>query len=378
MLSEKSVWEKVCGSELQKHLPVSVENQLLYYQSHILDDSTPIVSYGVSSGSVLSVIKYDRTQKASSPADTLQSLIQDIRKNGTQVSALMVGCESMIATLHQLSTATLSPSEATDFNYQLSNCQTEATELANQVSLLAQKCSQLQSAFSKMQPTISEPADPSNPPEKAETAEDTEESDYADLPGLDALQDYLLVLGRRHHRVSVSPTGVTKPERQSHTEAESIPEERRSMENDEQTEEDAATARPNNATFQPSDEPQEKEINELIEMNEGDLAIDAMDANDAYVQEAEECEWNETYDEATLREEISEYEHPPRIYNIEDTEVDDLSKRADFERTIGSGMTTSAESHVSSRLRGAADAREHERRVPANQRAGPLLWLFSS
>ena len=207
-----------------------MDSQLLYYQSHILEDSAPIVSYGVSSGSVLSVIKYDRAQKASTPADTLQSLIQDIRQNSTQVNAVMAECESMIATLHQLSTVAISPADATDFNYQLSNCQTETTELVNRISLLSQKCTQLQSAFSK---------------------------------------------------------------------------------------------------------PQEKEINELIEMNEGDLAIDAMDAKDAYVQEAEECEWNEAYDEAMLREEISEYEHPPRIYNIEDTEVDDLSKRADFERTCG-------------------------------------------
>lgn len=304
---------------------------MLYYQSHILEDGAPIVSYGVSSGSVLSVIKYDRSQKASSPADRLQSLIQSIRKNSTQVNALIADCESMIATLHQLSMETLSSTEATDFNYQLSNCQTETTELVNQVSLLAQKCSQLQSAFSKMRPTVSEPASPSEPPEKEETAEVSEESEYEDLPGLDALQDYLLVLGRRHHRASVSPTGVTKPERQPHTEAESIPEERPG-ENAEQTEaRSMASAPSNHAALQPSDQPQEKEINELIEMNEGDLAIDAMDANDAYVQEAEECEWNEAYDEATLREEISEYEHPPRIYNIEDTEVDDLSKRADFD-----------------------------------------------
>ena len=315
---------------MQKHLPISVDSQLLYYQSHILEDSAPIVSYGVSSGSVLSVIKYDRAQKASTPADTLQSLIQDIRQNSTQVNAVMAECESMIATLHQLSTVALSPADATDFNYQLSNCQTEATELVNRISLLSQKCTQLQAAFSKLQPMVSEPTAPADPPVNKEAAEPSEESEYEDLPGLDALQDYLLVLGRRHRRASVSPTGVTKPEGQSPTEAERIPEQQAT-----ENEETSVASSPSQKTPQPSDQPQEKEINELIEMNEGDLAIDAMDAKDAYVQEVEECEWNEAYDEAMLREEISEYEHPPRIYNIEDTEVDDLSKRADFERTCG-------------------------------------------
>lgn len=236
----------------------------------------------------------------------------------------------MIATLHQLSTVAISPADATDFNYQLSNCQTETTELVNRISLLSQKCTQLQSAFSKLQPMVSEPTAPADPPVNKEAAEPSEESEYEDLPGLDALQDYLLVLGRRHRRASVSPTGVTKPEGQSPTEAERIPEQQAT-----EDEETSVASSPSQKTPQPSDQPQEKEINELIEMNEGDLAIDAMDAKDAYVQEAEECEWNEAYDEAMLREEISEYEHPPRIYNIEDTEVDDLSKRADFERTCG-------------------------------------------
>lgn len=338
---------------------MNAEKQILSFQSQVLEDSRPIVSYGIESASVISLIKFNSFRGKTLESGTLRNLdfaVSQIKESSKSISELMKKSDSILSLLQELHTVPSNMDSKNIMEYQLHSCLTETSEISDVLMQLIQKYVLVQSQCNRLQKRLqmkSNEEESSNPvPQMSPTSEPKDVTsvkpnetpastvnvtpDLQNLPGVDALQDYLIVLNRRHQRASLPQLGVMKPSESptnpvnaSVANGESIP-----AECDSEVvviSETGASKEDNHQDPIRSVSTINREVEELIEMNDGDLAIDAMDEEDEYVQEAEECAWNEEEDEAGVQAEIKELANPPRIYHISDSEVDDLSKRADYE-----------------------------------------------
>lgn len=349
----------------------------MYYDSNELSDDQSILSYGLKPDSVLTLTESELTNEVAdtgSEKSVLSTLCDRVSNDKRLCSELVKSVEEAINDLQTFRSSSSSEEEKIAIASQLKMYMDAVSELKGSIDVFRSKYLFLLNEIQSMHESLTTPQEPSDNQSvsSASSMQDTHPEDLLNLPGMDALQDYQIVLQRRDNRAAI---GAHKPEVQTQFSAnEEIPAEHvtdageetlhPAGEAKEGERHSASLARPthssssfsanhntppptanhppptanhppptaNHPPFSTLTRATETTVDELVTMNDGDLAIDAMDHEDGYNQEEEECNWDEAGDEEEIAGELDAAEHPPRIYNIADDSAESLEHRSTFER----------------------------------------------
>lgn len=334
----------------------------MYYDSNELSDDQLILSYGLKPDSVLTLTESELTNEEADSGNeksVLSRLCDRVSNDKRLCSELVKSVEEAINDLQTFSSSSPSEEEKAATASQLKTYMDAVSELKGSIDAFRNKYSFLLNEIQSMHKSLTTSQEPSDNQSVSSVSsmQDAHPEDLLNLPGMDALQDYQIVLQRRDNRAAI---GAHKPEVQTQLSAnEEIPAEHvtdageetlhPAGEAKEEEHRSASLARANHNTpfsanpntppptanhspFSTLTRATETTVEELVTMNDGDLAIDAMDHEDGYNQEEEECNWDEAGDEEEIAGELEEAEHPPRIYNIADDSAESLEHRSTFER----------------------------------------------